>query len=137
MKGYESVIITNPDLSEEDQEGLLEKTKAVIARFNGTVERYHLWGRRRLAYSIKKKQYGVYHILYIAGDGNMLNELQQYYRFADEILRFQTIAVEDIEKAAQLFLDLSGPKVSNTTDTEEKNLPSGEIVDTAHQETTL
>ncbi|MBF0286755.1 MAG: 30S ribosomal protein S6 [SAR324 cluster bacterium] len=105
MEGYESVIITDPDLTEEDTSGILDKVKDTITSHGGEVQKYHLWGRRRLAYLINKKNYGVYHIFYFTGDGELLNDLNQYYRYSENILRFQTIKVENIQEEFDRFLE--------------------------------
>ena len=106
MKGYESVFITDPDLSEEALSGILDKVKNTVAHQGGAIQQYHLWGRRRLAYLINKKTHGVYHLLYITGNEEMLKELNQQYRFIEEIIRFQTIKIEDIRLEYERFQKL-------------------------------
>ena len=106
MQGYESVFITDPDLSDEALTGVLDKIKNTVTHQGGEVQQYHLWGRRRLAYLIKKKTHGVYHLLYITGGEAMLKELTQQYRFTEEIMRFQTIRVENIQKESETFFEL-------------------------------
>ncbi len=126
MKGYESVIITDPDLTEEEMSGLLDKVKDTITSRGGQVHQYHLWGRRRLAYLINKKSHGVYHIFYLTGDGTLLNVLNQYYRYSENILRFQTIKVENIQEESERFLELKTPSATPTTQSEEKNEKTNE-----------
>ncbi len=55
MQGYESVFITDPDLSEEALSGILDKVKNTVTHQGGAIQQYHHWGRRRLAYPINKK----------------------------------------------------------------------------------
>jgi len=106
MQGYESVFITDPDLSEEALAGILDKIKNTVTDQGGEVQQYHLWGRRRLAYLINKKTYGTYHLFYITGGQDMLKSLTQQYRFTEEIIRFQTIRVENIQEESERFLQL-------------------------------
>jgi small subunit ribosomal protein S6 len=112
MQGYESVFITDPDLSEEALSGILDKVKNTVTHQGGAIQQYHHWGRRRLAYPINKKTHGVYHLLYITGDEEMLKELNQQYRFIEEIMRFQTIKIEDIQLEYQRFLELRHQEVA-------------------------
>ncbi len=106
MQGYESIFITDPDLSEEALTGILDKIKNTVTDQGGEVQQYHLWGRRRLAYLINKKAYGTYHLFYITGGQEMLKSLAQQYRFTEEIIRFQTIRVENIQEESERFLQL-------------------------------
>ena len=128
MKGYESVFITDPDLSEEALSGILDKLKNTVAHQGGAIQQYHLWGRRRLAYLINKKTHGVYHLLYITGNEDMLKELNQQYRFIEEILRFQTIKIEDIRLEYERFLELlhkeDAPEISRS---EKESKPESEV----------
>ncbi|MGK5095369.1 30S ribosomal protein S6 [Deltaproteobacteria bacterium TL4] len=106
MKGYETVFITETGLSEEVLNGMLGKFRNVVEKFNGKIESEHVWGSRRLAYTIKKKDFGVYHLWYIIGNGELLSELNRQFRYTDEVLRFQTIYVDDIEVERQFFKEL-------------------------------
>lgn len=115
MEGYESIFITDPDLSEEVQAGVLEKIKNIISQKGGEVQQYHAWGRRRFAYLINKKTHGDYHLMYLTGGEDMLKELAQQYRFTEEIIRFQTIKVEDIQKESEFFLELCKKETKTET----------------------
>ena len=65
MEGYESIFILDPDSSQDQQTVLLGKFKNLIASKGGAVVHETTWGRRRLAYEVKKKGYGIYHLFYI------------------------------------------------------------------------
>ena len=106
MQGYEAIIITDADLSEEEQNAALDKIRSTIKTHDGTIKEYHLWGRRRLAYQINKKTHGIYHVFYIQGSQEMLTALNQQYRHNDEFIRAQTIKVENIEEEFATFLEL-------------------------------
>ncbi|MBF0277985.1 MAG: 30S ribosomal protein S6 [SAR324 cluster bacterium] len=106
MQGYESVFITDPDLSDEASAEVVEKIKNIVTTQGGEVHEYHPWGRRRLAYLINNKTHGVYHLMYITGGGEMLKQLTQQYRFTEEIIRFQTIRVENIQEESERFQEL-------------------------------
>ncbi len=110
MKGYETVVVTIAELSEEELERTLEQAKEVVKRYGGDLQKYHLWGRRRLAYQIQKKTHGVYHLFYLTGNGEMVDQLGKHFRYSDSILRFHIHAVDDIEKESEFFLGLSQPK---------------------------
>lgn len=106
MIGYETVFITHPDLEEDVLKTSLKKFKDLIKKAKGKVVHEHLWGRRRMAYSIANQKYGVYHIWYLEGSGTMLDELQTQFRYSDEVIRFQTVRVEDLEEESNFFSEM-------------------------------
>ena len=106
MVGYETVFITHPDLEDDTLKNILKKFKDLIKKTKGKVFQEHLWGRRRMAYSIANQNYGVYHIWYLEGSGAMLDELHTQFRYSDEVIRFQTIKVEDLEQESSLFNEM-------------------------------
>ena len=106
MIGYETVFITHPDLEEADLKKSLKKFKDIIKKGKGKLVHEYLWGRRRLAYQIANQNHGVYHIWYLQGTGAILDELQTQFRYSDEVLRFQTVKVYDLDQEAGFFSEM-------------------------------
>ena len=106
MIGYETVFITHPDLEEADLKKSLKKFKDIIKKGKGKLVHENLWGRRRLAYQIANQNHGVYHIWYLQGTGTILDELQTQFRYSDEVLRFQTVKVDDLDQEAGFFSEM-------------------------------
>ena len=106
MIGYETVFITHPDLEEADLKKSLKKFKDIIKKGKGKLIHEYLWGRRRLAYQIANQNHGVYHIWYLQGTGAILDELQTQFRYSDEVLRFQTVKVDDLDQEAGFFSEM-------------------------------
>ena len=106
MIGYETVFITHPDLEESDLKKSLKKFKDIIKKGKGKLVHEHLWGRRRLAYQIANQNHGVYHIWYLQATGAILDELQTQFGYSDEVLRFQTVKVDDLDKEAGFFSEM-------------------------------
>ena len=128
MTGYELVFITNPDLNEEDLGVVLEKAKETLTKEGGTLIYEYLWGRRRLAYEISGKTFGVYHAWYFTGTGETVNELNRQFGYSDEIIRNQTIATEDLEGDASYFKSLMEPE-----DEEDQKKPEVVVQKTADE----
>ena len=120
MRDYEAVFITSADLNSEEQAELLDRVRGFIARFEGQICREYFWGRRKLAYPIKKKDYGIYHLWYLSGDGAMLEELERQFGYSEQVIRAQIIKVEDWESAAAKFESLVELKPAEETSEEEK-----------------
>jgi len=120
MRDYEAVFITSADLNSEEQAELLDRVRGFVARFEGQICREYLWGRRKLAYPIKKKDYGINHLWYLSGDGAMLEELERQFGYSEQVIRAQIIKVEDWESAAAKFESLVELKPAEETSEEEK-----------------
>ena len=63
MNKYEVTVILSAKLDEEARAGAIEKVKAYIARYNGTVGEVEEWGKKRLAYEIQHQTEGFYYLI--------------------------------------------------------------------------
>ena len=63
MRKYETIFIINPDLSEEDIKGLIEKVSGIIQSLQGEVSKIEEWGKKKLAYEVKKMSKGYFVLL--------------------------------------------------------------------------
>ena len=91
MKIYESVIIVNSSLNEDALNRITKRCENIIRKHGGNLRNTDRWGKRRLAYPIKKFQYGYYIIFDIEAPSELINELEREYRLDEHILRFMTI----------------------------------------------
>ena len=147
MIGYETVFITHPDLEEADLKKSLKKFKDIIKKGKGKLVHEYLWGRRRLAYQITNQNHGVYHIWYIQGTGAILDELQTQFRYSDEVLRFQTVKVDDLDQEAGFFSEMlkaqqeeaaarSAPSITKTASAESSETNSDKTETSSAKEET-
>jgi small subunit ribosomal protein S6 len=92
MKIYESVIIVNSSLNEDTQNRIIGRYEELIKKQGGSLRETVRWGKRRLAYPIKKFQYGYYIIFEFESASALVSELEREYRLNEEhILRFMTL----------------------------------------------
>ena len=68
MRQYEMMVILDPEVEERTVQPSLEKYLTVITNDKGTVDKLDIWGRRRLAYPIKKKADGIYAVVNFTSD---------------------------------------------------------------------
>lgn len=87
MTDYEILLLLDPELAEENQAEIVGRLRALIEKGGGTFERHDVWGRRRLAYPIDKKEEGVYHLLSLTASAEALDELSRVLRIDDGVLR--------------------------------------------------
>lgn len=91
MRNYEGVFIVNPDLAPEAAKGVVTSVQEVLAKNGGRVEGLQDWGKKRLAFKIKKKQEGTYYLLNYQLDPKNEKKVEQTLRLNDQILRFLII----------------------------------------------
>ena len=91
---YETTYITRPELSEDVQVRLFEKLNEIIERYEGTLFTHDQWGRRKLAYQIKKHNHGFYVYLNYVGPADLPKELERIIRLDDQIIRFLTVKLD-------------------------------------------
>lgn len=90
MNKYESILILNDKISEDNRNKALERVKKFIKE-NGKIEEINDMGLRRLAYKIQKCEYGYYFQIYFSAESSMIAELERIYRITDEIMKFITV----------------------------------------------
>ena len=101
MRRYETIIITDPDLSPEQKDPVLERVADVINQGDGYLALTDEWGARKLAYEIKKRDRGYYIRFDFCGTGAMVNEMERFFRIDDRVLKYMTVLLDkaaDIEK---------------------------------------
>lgn len=95
MRTYETVIIIDAHQPEEVIEGLIEKIKKIITDNGGSILDVNRWGKRRLAYEIKKKQHGYYvYFLYEIDKREFPKELERSMRMTEELLRYLVLQID-------------------------------------------
>jgi small subunit ribosomal protein S6 len=90
MRHYEIVFLVHPDQSAQVP-AMVDRYKAIIEGANGKIHRLEDWGRRHLAYPIKKIHKAHYVLMNIECDQATLSELESGFRFNDAVLRNLTI----------------------------------------------
>lgn len=94
MRRYETIIIIDPDLSEEGRAPIFEKLDEIFAQEGGFVVTRDEWGVKKLAYPIKKKPRGNYVRLDYCGTGALVNEMERFFKIDDRNLKFMTIVLD-------------------------------------------
>ena len=94
MRKYELVAIVHPDLDETAFNGIVEKVKGWVAETSGRVDKVEVWGRKRLAYTIKKQREGQYVMFNLGLEPAATTALEKNLRFLEPVIRYMLIAVE-------------------------------------------
>ncbi len=86
MNNYETIMILNSNLDESTTKASIEKITSLIAA-NGKVESTEEWGKRKLAYPIKKQNEGYYVVVNFSSNPEFLEELDRIYNITDEVIK--------------------------------------------------
>ena len=87
MRAYEVMVILDPSLDERTIEPSLDKYLNVIRKDGGSIESLVVWGRRRMAYEIKKNAEGIYAVISLTAEPATVKELDRQLTLNESILR--------------------------------------------------
>ncbi|WP_062205044.1 30S ribosomal protein S6 [Demequina salsinemoris] len=91
MRHYEMMVILDPEVDERTVTPSLEKYLGVVTGDNGTVDKVDVWGRRRLAYPIKKKSDGIYAVIDFTAESATAKELERQLGLNETVLRLKLL----------------------------------------------
>jgi len=94
MRDYEVVFIAHPDLDENALNGVIEKVKSWIVDAGGTIAKVDVWGRRRMAYAIRKQREGQYVLFNTSMPNTASTALDQNLRFLEPVIRYMITVVD-------------------------------------------
>jgi len=101
VRTYEVVFIAVPNLTAEEVDGFIAQMQAVVEGKNGKIVKVDNWGKRPLAYKIKRFRDGYYVILTVEGDGAAVAELERRFRVSDFVMRFLSVRIDDDLKRSE------------------------------------
>ena len=99
MRTYEVLFILSPQVTEEETTTLISDFKGVAERNGATLKSEDAWGRRRLAYPIRKFTDGIYH-LFVFESNSSLSELDRRMKNVDRVLRHVIVRTDEDHKRA-------------------------------------
>jgi len=95
MRNYEIAVVLHPDL-EIDLESTTTKVEKIITDLGGKIDKKDNWGKRKLAYEIKKQTWGIYVIYEIEIDPSKVRAINDKLNITEEVMRFLIVSLEDI-----------------------------------------
>ena len=88
------MLIVHPDLDETAFNGVIEKVKGWITTSGGTISKVDVWGKRRMAYAIRKQREGQYVLINAEFAPAFSADLERNLRFLEPVMRFMITVVE-------------------------------------------
>lgn len=99
MKEYELTVLIHPDL-EADLETPLTKVRNIVTSAGGTIVREDNWGKKKLAYSIKREEFAVYVYMDVELPADAPLKISNVLNITDEVLRYLLVKVDPKIRAA-------------------------------------
>ncbi len=95
MRSYEIMFIAHPDLDDASLTALVDRAKGWVTSSGGQVTQVDLWGRRRLAYPIRKQNEGQYILMQTQLSPTATREVERNLRLTEQVMRFQVIRTDE------------------------------------------
>lgn len=104
MALYEHVFIARQDINASQVEAITAEFSKIIEENEGKVAKSEYWGLKNLAYKIKKNRKGHYVMLNVDAPAAALAEVERQARLHEDVIRFMTIRVEELEEGQSIVL---------------------------------
>lgn len=95
MRRYETIYIIRPNVGEDDITAIIDRTNAVIEKFDGRIVQLDRWGLKKLAYVIQKQTQGYYIYSEYAGAPEAVDEIERLFRIDEKVLKYLTIKTQE------------------------------------------
>ena len=96
MNKYEVAVVVSANLTDEERAAVIEQIKGYIAKYQGTVTEVEEWGKKRLAYEIRKEVEGYYYFIQTEAEPVMAVELEKDLRSMQEtVLRYLIVSADE------------------------------------------
>lgn len=94
MRNYELSVIVSPEVEEEALEATMDQIKQFITTGGGQVTKVDVWGRRRLAYPIRKHLEGYYAVFQAQMPQEALPELERSLKLSEDVIRYLLVRLD-------------------------------------------
>jgi small subunit ribosomal protein S6 len=137
MRRYETIVIVDPDLGEEERGTVFDKIRELIPQTGGLLVEFDEWGGRKLAYEIKKKQRGYYVCINYCGGGDLVSEMERQFRIDDRVMKYMTVLLDkeaDMERIQEAMTQSEAEAEAAAAESKAKAeaaAKTSEVVDTS------
>jgi small subunit ribosomal protein S6 len=101
LRTYELVYIVTPEATEELIASIHEQVEQTTQRMGGSLSKTENWGRRKLAYEIKRQKEAVYVLEVIEGTGELMKELDRRLKVVDQVIRHLVVRVDEEQRVVE------------------------------------
>ena len=94
MNKYELAVVVSAKIEDEERAAVVDKCKALIERFGGTITNVDDWGKKRLAYEIQKMKEGFYYFIQFDAETSAPAEIEKHVRIMENVIRYLCVKQE-------------------------------------------
>ena len=98
MNKYELVLVVNAKIEDDARAAVVEKAKAYVTRFGGTVTEVEDWGKKKLAYEIQHMKEGFYYFIQFEAEATCPAELEKRVRIMENVLRYLVVRKDEFTR---------------------------------------
>jgi len=120
MNWYESMVILNPALNDEEIKSAIDKVSEQITKADGEVFKADNWGRRKLSYELNKQKMGIYIFYLFKAPSSTIVKIESFFKVFDPVLKFMVIRLGSKQIEA-LPKEVLGVAVAAGTEVQEKS----------------
>ena len=95
QREFETIFILRPDTNQDGIQQVNTRVRGVIGDMGGKLLKLNNWGKRKLAYEVKKQLKGIYLYWQYLGSGNMVEEIERNLRMLDSVIRYYTVKLNE------------------------------------------
>ncbi|HZR27872.1 MAG TPA: 30S ribosomal protein S6 [Terriglobales bacterium] len=114
QRTYELMFIVRPDMPDEEVDKLIGTLESNVTTAGGTVKHTERMGKRRLAYTVRKFNEGLYILLTLEGTGEIIHEVERRLRVAEPVIKFISVRVDEEHKRLDKIKALRAARVKRT-----------------------
>ena len=94
MSKYELTVVVSAKIEDDERAAVIDKCKALVERFGGTITNVDEWGKKRLAYEIQKMKEAFYYFIQFESDSVCPNEVEAHIRIMEPVIRYLCVRQE-------------------------------------------
>lgn len=98
---YEILFIADPNLGETEVDTLTEQVQGFVEKDGGKVQNVEKWGKKRLAYEVRRHRDGYYVLIVAESTGPLVKEVERRLKVTDGVIRYLTVRVDDALRKAE------------------------------------
>ncbi len=95
MNKYELCVVVSAKIEDEERAKVIDKCKAYVERFGGTITEVDEWGKRRLAYEVQKMKEAFYYFIRFEAESTAPAEIENRVRIMDNVIRYLCVRQDE------------------------------------------
>src|ERR1700730_3053311 len=102
LREYETIFLIRPDLAEDLVDKIVERMRGIVQRDGGKVIKVENWGKKKVAYEVKKNLRAIFIRFVYLGTTKMVAEFERNLRMTDDVLKYQSVKLaDDVDPASR------------------------------------